>query len=70
MNDLWHSVKHSTLCTCATDTQIAFSADKDPTKVEEAINSDLTSIDRWYEEKSMKRNPDKISGNVTGESDS
>ena len=65
MNDLWHSVKHSTLCTYADDTQISF-ADKDPTKVEEAINSDLMSIDRWYEENSMKRNPDKYQAMLLG----
>ena len=67
MNDLWHSVKHSTLCIYmyADDTQISF-ADKDPTKVEEAINSDLMSIDRWYEENSMKRNPDKYQAMLLG----
>ena len=57
-NDLWHSVKHSTKCTYADDTQISF-VDKEPTKVEEGINSDLMSKDRWYEENNMKRNPDK-----------
>ena len=35
------------------------SVDKEPTKVEKGINSDLMSKDRWYEENNMKRNPDK-----------
>ena len=65
MNSLSCIIKHLTLSTYADDMQI-FSIDNDPAKVEEAINTDLTIIDNWYEENGMGRNHEKYQAMVIG----
>ena len=47
MNNVSYIIKHLTVSTYADDPQ-TFSADNDPAKVEEATNTDLASIDKWY----------------------
>ena len=49
----------------ANGTQI-FCANKDPNKIEEAINIDLASIGKWYDENGMRRNPEKYQAMVIG----
>ena len=65
MNDLAYVVKQSSLSAYADDTQI-FHADKDPNKVEETINDDLSNVDKWYKENGMKRNPSKYHAMILG----
>ena len=65
MNDLVYVVKQSSLSAYTDDTQI-FYADKDPARVEENINADLSNVDNWYKENGMKRNPSKYQAVVMG----
>ena len=65
MNDLIYAVKQSTLSADADDTQIFF-ADSTAQKVEEVINADLVNVDKWCEEKGMKRNASKYQAIVMG----
>ena len=65
MNDLAYVIKHSSLSAYADDTQI-FHADKDPLIVQELINTDLSHVDKWYEDNGMKRNPSKYQAIVMG----
>ena len=55
MNDLSYVIKESTLSTYADDTQI-FYADNDLPRVEETINHDLASADKWFAQNGTKRN--------------
>ena len=65
MNDLAYVIKNCNLATYADDTQI-FLADNDPIKVQEIINSELVSIDKWYEVNGMKRNHSKYQAIIMG----
>ncbi|CAB4019481.1 Hypothetical predicted protein, partial [Paramuricea clavata] len=65
MNDLVSVIKHSKLSAYADATQISY-ADKDPAKVEEVINSDLSKVDKWYKENRMQRNLSKYQAIVMG----
>ena len=58
-------IKRSSLSAYADDTQILH-ADKDPLIVQELINTDLSHVDKWYEDNGMKRNPSKYQAIVMG----
>ena len=58
MNDLPRVIDFTILSTYADDTQIFYAGDN-VTDVEQAINSDPSKIDKWYEENEMRRNHDK-----------
>ena len=66
MNDLSYVIKESTLSTYADDTQI-FYADNDLPRVEETINTDLASADKWFATNGMKRNSSKYQATGTAE---
>ena len=51
--------------TYADDTQIFYAGDN-VTDVEQAINSNLRKIDKWYEENEMRRNHDKYKAMIMG----
>ena len=55
MNGLPRVIDFTRLSTYADDTQIFYAGDK-VKDVEQAINSDLGKIDKWYEEDEMRRN--------------
>ena len=65
MNDLSYVIKESTLSTYVDDTQI-FYADNDLSRVEETINTDLASADKWFAQNGMKRNSSKYQAMVLG----
>ena len=56
MNDLSYTIKHSSL----------FKNADDPNKIEVAINNGLASINKWYDENGMRRNPEKYQAMVIG----
>ena len=58
MNDLPRVIDFTTLSTYADDTQIFYAGDN-VTDIEQAINSNLRKIDKWYEENEMERNHEK-----------
>ena len=65
MNDLPRVINFTILSTYADDTQIFYAGDN-VTDVEQAINSDLSKIDKWYEENEMRRNHDKYKAMIMG----
>lgn len=65
VNDLAYVIKRSNLSTYADDTQI-FYADKDPVKIQDNINSDLSFVDKWHLDNGMKRNHSKYQAIVMG----
>ena len=65
INDLPRATDFTTLSTYADDTQI-FYAEDNVTDVEQAINSDLRKIDKWYEENEMGRNHEKYQAMIMG----
>ena len=65
MNDLPRVINFTILSTYANDTQIFYAGDN-VTDVEQAINSDLSKIDKWYEENEMRRNHDKYKAMIMG----
>ena len=65
MNDLPRVINFTILSTYADDTQISYAGDN-VTDVEQAINSDLSKIDKWYEENEMRRNHDKYKAMIMG----
>lgn len=65
MNDLSYVIKKSTLSTYADDTQF-FYADNGLSRVEETVNNDLVSADKWFTQNGMKRNSSKYQAMVLG----
>ena len=65
INDLLFIVKRCKLSSYADDTQIFF-AHHDYREVENAINSDLELVDKWYDENGLKRNQFKVSSHRDG----
>ena len=65
INDLPGVIDFTILSTYADDTQIFYARDN-VTDVEQAINSDLSKIDKWYEENEMRRNHDKYKAMIMG----
>ena len=65
INDLPGVIDFTILSTYADDTQIFYAGDN-VTDVEQAINSDLSKIDKWYEENEMRRNHDKYKAMIMG----
>ncbi|PFX18773.1 putative RNA-directed DNA polymerase from transposon BS [Stylophora pistillata] len=65
MNDLPHVIDFTILATYADDTQFFYAGDN-VTDVEQAINSDLGKIDKWYEENEMRRNHERYRGMIMG----
>ena len=64
-NDLPRVIDFTILSTYADDTQIFYAGDN-VTDVEQAINSDLRKIYKWYEENEMRRNHDKYKAMIMG----
>ena len=65
INDLPGVIDFTILSTYTDDTQI-FYAEDNVTDVEQAINSDLRKIDKWYEENEMRRDHDKYKATIMG----
>ena len=64
-NDLFRVIDFTILSTYTNDTQIFYAGDN-VTDVEQAINSDLRKIYKWYEENEMRRNHDKYKAMIMG----
>ena len=62
---LSYVTEKSTRSTYADDTQI-FYADNDPSRIEETINNDLGSADKWFAQNGMTRNSSKYQIMVLG----
>ena len=67
INDLAYAITNCNLATYADDTQIFFT-DTNSDKIQETINTELTSIDQWYESNGMRRNHSKYQAMVMGNS--
>ena len=65
IDDLLHVIDFTVLSTSTDDTQIFYAGDK-VKDVEQAINSDLDKIDKWYDENEIRRNHDKYKAMVMG----
>ena len=63
MNGLPHVIDFTILSSYGDDTQIFYAGDN-VRDVEQAINSDLGKIYKWYEENEMRRNIDKYKATV------